>query len=77
MATSDKFLFNAEFTCPLRKVRIPMPSLDESHSASHIEEDRSIAIEAAIVGAAAACVHVCLRDCLNLQRACLLACRAL
>lgn len=49
VSSTDKFAFNAEFTCPLRKVRIPMPSLDESHNASHIEEDRSVAIEAAIV----------------------------
>ena len=34
---------------PLRKIRIPTASLDESHNPKKVEEDRSIIIEAAIV----------------------------
>ncbi len=33
----------------MRKVRIPMSLLEESHNPKRVEEDRSIAIEAAIV----------------------------
>ena len=33
----------------MRKVRIPMASLDETHNPKRVEDDRSIAIEAAIV----------------------------
>jgi hypothetical protein len=33
----------------MRKVRIPMALLEESHNPKRVEEDRSIAIEAAIV----------------------------
>jgi hypothetical protein len=33
----------------MRKIRIPMASLDASHNTKRVEEDRSIAIEAAIV----------------------------
>lgn len=47
--TSDKFSFNETFSCPLRKIRIPMASLDDTHNPQRVEEDRSIAIEAAIV----------------------------
>lgn len=36
-------------SCPMRKIRIPMASLEESHNLKRVEEDRSIAIEAAIV----------------------------
>jgi cullin 1 len=49
IATSDKFKFNEKFTCPMRKIRVPMASLDETHNPKRVEEDRSIAIEAAIV----------------------------
>ena len=34
---------------PMRKIRIPMASLEESHNVKRVEEDRTIAIEAAIV----------------------------
>ena len=34
---------------PLKKIRIPMASLDESHNVKRVEEDRTNAIEAAIV----------------------------
>lgn len=33
----------------MRKIRIPMASLEESHNVKRVEEDRTIAIEAAIV----------------------------
>ncbi|CBJ29134.1 conserved unknown protein [Ectocarpus siliculosus] len=46
---TDKFAFNASVNCPLRKFRIPMASLEESHNPKRVEEDRGIAIEAAIV----------------------------
>jgi cullin 1 len=49
IATTDKFTFNEKFTCKMRKVRIPMASLEDSHSKPRVEEDRSIAIEAAVV----------------------------
>lgn len=34
---------------PLRKIRIPMASLEDAHNVKRIEEDRTVAIEAAIV----------------------------
>ena len=46
---TDEFRVNAEFSCKLRTFRIPMASLDETHSKKRVEEDRSAAIEAAIV----------------------------
>ncbi|RHY77671.1 hypothetical protein DYB38_000920 [Aphanomyces astaci] len=49
IATTDTFQANAAFASPVRKLRIPMASLEESHNPKHVEEDRSIAIEAAIV----------------------------
>jgi cullin 1 len=49
ISTSDQFEINKTFASPMRKIRIPMASLEESHSQKHVEEDRSIAIEAAIV----------------------------
>jgi len=45
----DKFAFNEKFTCPMRKIRVAMASLEESHNPKRVEEDRSIAIEAAVV----------------------------
>jgi len=47
--TTDKFTANAKFSSNLRKIRIPMASLDSSFNTKKVEEDRSIAIEAAIV----------------------------
>jgi len=47
--TTDKFVGNTKFTCNMRKIRIPMASLDASHNTKRVEEDRSIAIEASIV----------------------------
>uniref|UniRef100_H3HCN3 Cullin family profile domain-containing protein n=1 Tax=Phytophthora ramorum TaxID=164328 RepID=H3HCN3_PHYRM len=49
ISTSDQFAVNRTFASPMRKLRIPMASLEESHSQKNVEEDRSIAIEAAIV----------------------------
>jgi len=46
---TDKFCANAKFTSNMRKIRIPMASLDSSFSTKKVEEDRTIAIEAAIV----------------------------
>ncbi|CAN0069531.1 unnamed protein product, partial [Hapterophycus canaliculatus] len=37
---TDKFAFNSAFSCPLRKLRIPMASLEESHNPKRVEEDR-------------------------------------
>jgi cullin 1 len=47
--TTDKFTANLKFSCNMRKIRIPMASLDSSFNTKRVEEDRSIAIEAAIV----------------------------
>ena len=33
----------------MRKIRVPMASLDESHNPKRVEEDRTVAIEAAVV----------------------------
>jgi len=46
---SDSFCFNESFSSPTRLVRIAMASLDDANSAKRVEEDRSVAIEAAIV----------------------------
>jgi cullin 1 len=46
---TDKFVANAKFSSNMRKIRIPMASLDASFNTKKVEEDRSIAIEAAIV----------------------------
>eukprot|EP01038_Epipyxis_sp_PR26KG_P011634 gene11634-15584_t len=46
---TDSFAFNEQFTCNMRKIRIPMASLEDSHSTKRVEEDRSVAIEAAVV----------------------------
>jgi cullin 1 len=49
VSTSDKFSFNDSFSCQLRKIKVPMASLDEGTDTKRVEEDRSIAIEAAVV----------------------------
>ena len=36
-------------SCPVRKIRIPMASLEDTNMAKRVEEDRSAAIEASIV----------------------------
>jgi cullin 1 len=40
---------NDGFQCPHRKIKIPPPVTEETHNKERVEEDRSIAIEAAIV----------------------------
>jgi len=47
--TTDSFTANAKFSAQTRKFRIPMASLDASHSTKRVEEDRTHAIEASIV----------------------------
>lgn len=47
--STDSFQFNDAFSCPMRKFRIPMASLEDSHNMKRVEEDRSHAIEAAAV----------------------------
>jgi cullin 1 len=47
--TTDVFQFNDSFTSPMRKVRIPMASLEENSNSKKVEEDRTLIIEAAIV----------------------------
>eukprot|EP00429_Kryptoperidinium_foliaceum_P007466 CAMPEP_0176023990 /NCGR_PEP_ID=MMETSP0120_2-20121206/11714_1 /TAXON_ID=160619 /ORGANISM="Kryptoperidinium foliaceum, Strain CCMP 1326" /LENGTH=743 /DNA_ID=CAMNT_0017357161 /DNA_START=67 /DNA_END=2298 /DNA_ORIENTATION=- len=47
--TTDTFTANPKFSSNMRKIRIPMASLDANFNSKKVEEDRSIAIEAAIV----------------------------
>jgi cullin 1 len=47
--TTDTFTANLKFSSNMRKIRIPMASLDATLNTKRVEEDRSIAIEAAIV----------------------------
>jgi len=49
VSSTDIFHFNDSFTCPMRKLRIPMASLEDNNSNKRIEEDRTVVIEAAIV----------------------------
>jgi cullin 1 len=46
---TDSFTANEKFASNLRKIRIPMASLDSTMNTKRVEEDRTIAIEAAIV----------------------------
>ncbi|CAE7375212.1 CUL1, partial [Symbiodinium necroappetens] len=43
------FTPNDSFQCPHRKIKVPPPVTEETHNKERVEEDRSIAIEAAIV----------------------------
>lgn len=47
--TTDKFTANAKFSSNMKKIRIPMASLDASHNTKRVEEDRSIAVDASVV----------------------------
>ena len=47
--STDSFCINENFHCTLKKFRIPMASLEESHNPKRVEEDRSHVIEACIV----------------------------
>lgn len=49
IASTDSFSPNAKFSCNMRKIRIPVASVESSHNKNRVEEDRSVAIEAAIV----------------------------
>jgi cullin 1 len=49
IAPTDTFDFNAGFTSNLRRIRIPMASLEEGHNPKRVEDDRSNAIEACVV----------------------------
>jgi cullin 1 len=49
ISITDKFAVNPAFKSALLRVRLPMASLDESHSAKKITDDRRTAIDAAIV----------------------------
>lgn len=52
IGAGDSFAYNPRFpaTCSLRRIRVPMASLEEvSAGKRNIEEDRSLAIEAALV----------------------------
>ncbi len=49
IAVTDKFTANSKFSSNMRKIRIPMASLDASHNTKRVEEDRATAIEASIV----------------------------
>jgi cullin 1 len=46
---NDKFTANSKFSSNMRKIRIPMASIEASFNTKKVEEDRGIAIEAAIV----------------------------
>jgi len=47
--STDSFSPNAKFSSNMRKIRIPVASVESSHNKNRVEEDRSVAIEAAIV----------------------------
>ncbi|KFH11914.1 cullin family protein [Toxoplasma gondii MAS] len=47
--SDDAYAVNSGFTCLNRKIKIPTPVQEEVQSRERVEEDRSIAIEAAIV----------------------------
>jgi cullin 1 len=47
--SNDRFSANASFKSRTTRIRIPMASLESSHNAKKIEEDRTHTIEAAIV----------------------------
>ena len=47
--STDSFCINDGFHCTLKKFRIPMASLEETHNPKRVEEDRSHVIEACIV----------------------------
>ena len=49
ISPTDTFAANPKFSSNMRKIRIPMAVLDSSTSTKKVEEDRTIAIEAAIV----------------------------
>jgi cullin 1 len=49
ISTGDRFTASTKFSNNSRKLRIPMASLQPSHDSKRVEDDRTVAIEAAIV----------------------------
>jgi len=49
IGSGDTFEANADFSTALRKIRVPMASLEDTGSVKRVEEDRRVAIDAAIV----------------------------
>jgi cullin 1 len=49
ISPGDKFTSSSKFSNNSRKLRIPMASLAASHDSKRVEDDRTVAIEAAIV----------------------------
>jgi len=47
--STDKFSPNPKFSSNMRKIRIPVATLEQSHNKNRVEEDRGVAIEACIV----------------------------
>ncbi|KAL7437071.1 hypothetical protein ACHAXM_007132 [Skeletonema potamos] len=47
--STDSFCGNPKFSSNMRKIRIPVANVESSHNKNRVEEDRSVAIEAAIV----------------------------
>jgi len=45
----DVFTFQEDFKTPLKRIVLPMPTLEETYQKARVEEDRGLAIEAAIV----------------------------
>jgi cullin 1 len=49
IGSTDTFEANPAFSAGLRKIRVPMASLEDTGSVKRVEEDRRVAIDAAIV----------------------------
>lgn len=49
ISSTDSFCGNPKFSSNMRKIRIPVANVESSHNKNRVEEDRSVAIEAAIV----------------------------
>jgi len=47
--STDSFAPNPKFSSNMRKIRIPVATLEPSHNKNKVQEDRSVVIEAAIV----------------------------
>lgn len=51
ISTSDKFQLEEEFSSKLLKFRLPMATLEDSEQPKKQDEERRLAVDAAIVGA--------------------------
>ena len=49
VAATDRFRVNVDFSSKTRKFRVQMASLEDTHNPQRVEEDRGLAVEAAIV----------------------------